>query len=107
MQIRSTAYTLTQLLALQLWESFPLMAIAPWRKGAMITAGLFGQSLRMQFIEQSGATALATSCFPCFATRLPKPVRGTSSWRKRERRLRRMVGGPTVFPRGIVATLSA
>jgi hypothetical protein len=39
MQIRSTAYALTQLLALQLWESFPLMAIAPWRKGAMITAG--------------------------------------------------------------------
>jgi len=50
MQIRSTAYALTQLLALQLWESFPLMAIAPWRKGAMITAGLFGQWLRMQFI---------------------------------------------------------
>ena len=50
MQIRSTAYALTQLLALQLWESFPLMAIAPWRKGAMITAGLFAQWLRMQFI---------------------------------------------------------
>ena len=42
MQIRSTAYALTQLLALRLWESFPLMDIAPWRKGAMITAGLFG-----------------------------------------------------------------
>ena len=50
MQIRSTAYALTQLLALQLWPSFPLMAIAPWRKGAMITAGLFAQWLRMQFI---------------------------------------------------------
>lgn len=50
MQIRSTAYALTQLLALQLWESFPLMAIAPWRKGAMITAGLFGQWMRIQFI---------------------------------------------------------
>mgnify|MGYP000978946121 FL=1 len=50
MQIRSTAYALTQLLALQLWQSFPLMAIAPWRKGAMITAGLFAQWLRMQFI---------------------------------------------------------
>ena len=50
MQIRSTAYALTQLLALRLWESFPLMDIAPWRKGAMITAGLFGQWLRMQFI---------------------------------------------------------
>jgi hypothetical protein len=50
MQIRSTAYALTQLLALRLWESFPLMEIAPWRKGAMITAGLFGQWLRIQFI---------------------------------------------------------
>ena len=50
MQIRSTAYALTQLLALRLWESFPLMDIAPWRKGAMITAGLFGQWLRIQFI---------------------------------------------------------
>ncbi|MBK8386618.1 MAG: transposase [Candidatus Accumulibacter sp.] len=50
MQIRATAYALTQLLALQLWQSFPLMAIAPWRKGAMITAGLFAQWLRMQFI---------------------------------------------------------
>ena len=50
MQIRATAYALTQLLALQLWQSFPIMAIAPWRKGAMITAGLFAQWLRMQFI---------------------------------------------------------
>jgi len=50
MQIRSTAYALTQLLALRLWESFPLMDIAPWRKGAMITAGLFGQWMRIQFI---------------------------------------------------------
>nr|WP_273202623.1 transposase [Ferrovum myxofaciens] len=50
MQIRSTAYALTQLLALKLWESFPLMEIAPWRKGAMITAGLFGQWMRIQFI---------------------------------------------------------
>ena len=50
MQIRSTAYALTQVLALKLWESFPLMEIAPWRKGAMITAGLFGQWMRIQFI---------------------------------------------------------
>lgn len=50
MQIRSTAYALTQLLALRLWETFPLMDIAPWRKGAMITAGLFGQWMRIQFI---------------------------------------------------------
>jgi hypothetical protein len=50
MQIRSTAYALTPLLALPLWESFPLMAIDPWWKGAMITAWLFGQWLRRQFI---------------------------------------------------------
>ena len=50
MQIRSIAYALTQLLALRLWDSFPLMEIAPWRKGAMITAGLFGQWMRIQFI---------------------------------------------------------
>lgn len=50
MQIRSTAYALMQLLALKLWGAFPLMDIAPWRKGAMITAGLFGQWMRIQFI---------------------------------------------------------
>ena len=50
MQIRSTAYALTQLLALRLWKSFPLIEIAPWRKGATITAGLFGQWMRIQFI---------------------------------------------------------
>ena len=49
MQIRCTAYALTQLLALRLWENFPLMDIAPWRKGALITAGLFAQWLRIQF----------------------------------------------------------
>ena len=50
MQVRSTAYALVQLLALKLWEFFPLMEIAPWRKGALITAGLFGQWMRIQFI---------------------------------------------------------
>ena len=50
MQIRSIGYALTQLLALRLGESFPLTEIAPWRKGAMITAGLFGQWMRIQFI---------------------------------------------------------
>ena len=50
MQIRSMAYALTQLLALQLGEFFPLMEVAPWRKGMVITAGLFAQWLRIQFI---------------------------------------------------------
>lgn len=35
---------------LKLWESFPLMELAPWRKGVIITAGLFGQWLKIQFI---------------------------------------------------------
>ena len=50
LQIRCTAYALTQLLALRLRECFPLMDIVPWRKGAMITAGLFAQWLAFQFI---------------------------------------------------------
>src|SRR5271167_390988 len=33
MQIRCMGYALTQMLALRLWESFPLIDIAPWRKG--------------------------------------------------------------------------
>ena len=49
MQIRCTAYALTQMLALRLWVNFPLLDIAPWRKGALITAGLFAQWLRIQF----------------------------------------------------------
>jgi hypothetical protein len=50
MQIRCTAFVLTQLLALRWWGAFPLMDIVPWHKGVMITAGLFGQWLRIQFI---------------------------------------------------------
>ena len=50
MQIRSMAYALMQLLASKLWGAFTLMDIAPWRKGAMITAGLFRQWMRIQFI---------------------------------------------------------
>ena len=42
MQIRCAGYALMQLLALKLWADFPLMEIAPWRKGAMITAGFSG-----------------------------------------------------------------
>lgn len=49
MQIRCTGYALMQLLALKLEASFPLMEIAPWRKGAIITAGLFAQWMRIQF----------------------------------------------------------
>lgn len=50
MEIRCTAYALMQLLALKPSASFPLIEIAPGRKGALITAGLFGQWIRIQFI---------------------------------------------------------
>jgi hypothetical protein len=49
MQIRSTAYTLTQMLALTLFDSFPTSQLAPWREGATVTAGLFATWLRYQF----------------------------------------------------------
>jgi hypothetical protein len=49
MQIRCTAYALMQLLALTLHENFPLLEIAPWRRGASITAGLFAAWMRRQF----------------------------------------------------------
>ena len=58
MQIRCTAYALMQLLALKLWGAFPLMEIAPWRKGATITAGLFGQWMRIQFVGLRVRSAL-------------------------------------------------
>lgn len=49
MQIRSSAYALMVLLALQLRDSFPWMDVAPWRKGTSITAGLFAQWFRIRF----------------------------------------------------------
>ncbi|WP_150046181.1 hypothetical protein [Methylomonas rhizoryzae] len=49
MQIRSTAWTLAQLLALAVDETFPPREIAPWREGHPLTAGLVGQGLRIEF----------------------------------------------------------
>lgn len=49
MQIRSTAWTLAQLLALAVDETFPLQAVAPWREGHPLTAGLVAQWLRIEF----------------------------------------------------------
>lgn len=49
MQIRCTAYALMQMLALIAHEHFPLMDIAPWRRGAPITAGLLATWMRVQF----------------------------------------------------------
>lgn len=52
MMIRSTAWTLTQLLVLKTKDAFPtkiMDVIAPWRKGRPITGGLIAQWMRMEF----------------------------------------------------------
>jgi len=49
MMIRSTAWTLTQLLVMKAKDSFPMDIIAPWRKGRPITGGLIAQWMRIEF----------------------------------------------------------
>jgi hypothetical protein len=49
MQIRSCAWTLTQLLSLAIADAFPMDVIAPWRIGQPVTAGLVAQWLRREF----------------------------------------------------------
>lgn len=49
MQIRSTAWTLAQLLALVAEDSFPIQVVAPWRVRQPLTAGLIAQWLRIEF----------------------------------------------------------
>jgi DDE superfamily endonuclease len=49
MQIRSTAWTLVQLLSLVVEESFPISVVAPWRNKQPLTGGLVAQWLRMEF----------------------------------------------------------
>ena len=49
MQIRSTAWTLVQLLSLVAEESFPINVVAPWRDKQPLTGGLVAQWLRMEF----------------------------------------------------------
>nr|WP_254212812.1 hypothetical protein [Burkholderia multivorans] len=49
MQIRSCAWTLTQLLSLAIADAFPMEQIAPWRLGQPVTAGLVAQWLRREF----------------------------------------------------------
>lgn len=49
MQIRSTAWTLAQLLSLTVEESFPIQSVAPWRSKQPLTAGLVAQWLRIEF----------------------------------------------------------
>lgn len=49
MQIRSTAWTLAQLLVLVAEDRFPIQAIAPWRSHQPLTAGLIAQWLRIEF----------------------------------------------------------
>ena len=50
MQIRSMAWTLTQLLSLTVEQAaFPLAAVAPWRFKQSFTAGLVAQWMRVEF----------------------------------------------------------
>ncbi len=49
MQIRSTAWTLVQLLSLVVEETFPIAVVSPWRDKQPLTAGLVAQWLRMEF----------------------------------------------------------
>jgi len=49
MQMRSCAWTLTQLLSLAIGDAFPMHDIAPWRIGQPVTAGLVAQWLRREF----------------------------------------------------------
>jgi len=49
MMIRCCAWSLVQLLALVVEARFPITAIAPWRKGEAITAGLVAQWLRVEY----------------------------------------------------------
>ena len=49
MQIRCTAWTLAQLLALTVDETFPMQHVAPWRIRHPLTAGLVAQWLRIEF----------------------------------------------------------
>lgn len=49
MQVRSTAWTLVQLLSLVAEESFPISVVAPWRDKQPLTGGLVAQWLRMEF----------------------------------------------------------
>ena len=49
MQIRSTAWTLAQLLVLVAGDRFPINTVAPWRAKQPLTAGLIAQWLRIEF----------------------------------------------------------
>lgn len=49
MQIRSTAWTLAQLLGVVATDSFPIRDVAPWRAHHPLTAGLIAQWLRIEF----------------------------------------------------------
>ena len=49
MQIRSTAWTLVQLLSLVAEDAFPIDVVAPWRDKQPLTGGLVAQWLRMEF----------------------------------------------------------
>lgn len=51
MQIRWIAWSMVQLLAENLAEDFSMTAVAAWRTGTPVTAGLIAQWLHLQFLR--------------------------------------------------------
>ena len=83
MQIRSTAWSLAQLLVVVADESFPMRHVAPWRALHPLTAGLIAQWLRIDKPESICSATASTpsprnSSSPNSATipdsRQPRPV---------------------------------
>ncbi|WP_018312613.1 transposase [Cupriavidus sp. UYPR2.512] len=70
MQIRSCAWTLTQLLSLAIADAFPMDTIAPWRVGQPVTAGLVAQWLRREF---TGLALGLAELAKCWKFRRPEP----------------------------------
>lgn len=70
MQIRSCAWTLTQLLSLAIADAFPMDTIAPWRVGQPVTAGLVAQWLRREF---TGFALGLAELAKCWKFRRPEP----------------------------------
>jgi hypothetical protein len=58
MAVRCCAWNLVQMLALVVEKQFPITALAPWRKGDPLTAGLVAQWLRVQYPGVSFRSAL-------------------------------------------------
>ena len=61
MQIRSTAWSLAQLLVVVAGDTFPINAVAPWRTHQPLTAGLIAQWLRIDKPEPIWYATVSTA----------------------------------------------